>query len=37
MGRKNWLFSNILARAQSSTVIYSLIETAKENDLDPYT
>lgn len=23
-------------RAQSSAVIYSLIETAKENDLDPY-
>ena len=36
MGRKNWLFSNTLAGAQSSAVIYSLIETAKENDLDPY-
>lgn len=36
MGRKNWLFSNAPAGAQSSAVIYSLIETAKENDLDPY-
>lgn len=36
MGRKNWLFSNTSAGAQSSAVIYSLIETAKENELDPY-
>ena len=36
MGRKNWLFSNTPAGAQSSAVIYSLIETAKENDLNPY-
>lgn len=35
-GRKNWLFSNTPAGAQSSAVIYSLIETAKENNLDPY-
>lgn len=35
-GRKNWLFSNNPAGAQSSAEIYSLIETAKENDLDPY-
>lgn len=36
MGRKNWLFANTPAGAQSSSVIYSLIETAKENGLDPY-
>lgn len=36
MGRKNWLFANILAGAQSGAVIYSLIETAKENSLDSY-
>ena len=36
MGRKNWLFSNTPAGAQSSAVIYSLIETAKENDLESY-
>lgn len=36
MGRKNWLFANTPAGAQSSAVIYSVIETAKENNLDPY-
>ena len=36
MGRKNWLFANTPAGAQPSAVIYSLIETAKENGLDPY-
>jgi transposase len=36
MGRKNWLFANTPGGAQSSAVIYSLIETAKESGLDPY-
>ena len=36
MGRKNWLFANTPAGAQSSAVVYSLIETAKEHKLDPY-
>ena len=36
MGRKNWLFANTPAGAQASAVIFSLIETAKENGLDPY-
>ena len=36
IGRKNWLFANTPAGAQSSAVIYSLIETAKETGLDPY-
>ena len=36
MGRKNWLFANSPGGAQASSVIYSLIETAKENGLDPY-
>lgn len=36
MGRKNFLFANTPAGAQSSAVIYSIIETAKENGLDPY-
>ena len=36
MGRKNWLFANTPAGAESSAVIYSLIETAKENGVDPY-
>ena len=36
MGRKNWLFANTSGGAQASSVIYSLIETAKANGLDPY-
>ena len=36
MGRKNWLFANTEGGAQSSAIVYSLIETARENDLDPY-
>ena len=36
MGRKNWLFANTPGGAQASAMIYSLIETAKENSLDPY-
>ena len=36
MGRKNWLFANTPGSAQASAMIYSLIETAKENGLDPY-
>ena len=35
MGRKNWL-ANTPGGAQTSSMIYSLIETAKENGLDPY-
>ena len=35
MGRKN-LFANTEGGVQSSAMIYSLIETAKENGLDPY-
>lgn len=36
MGRKAWLFSNTPAGARASSVIYSIIETAKENNLHPY-
>ena len=36
IGRKNWLFSNTPKGADASAVIYSLIETAKENDLNPF-
>ena len=34
IGRKNWLFSQSFNGAKSS-IILSLIETAKRNDLDP--
>lgn len=36
VGRRNWLFSNSQAGARASAAIYSLIETAKHNDLEPY-
>jgi transposase len=37
IGRKNWLFSNTPRGAKTSAIIYSIIETAKENGLDPFT
>ena len=36
MGRKNFLFANVPKGAEASAVIYSMVETAKENGLDPY-
>ena len=33
IGRKNWLFSNTVKGANSSAIIYSIIETAKANGL----
>jgi len=36
MGRKAWLFSNTPQGAKASAVIYSIIETAKENNLNPF-
>lgn len=36
VGRKNWLFSGSPTGANASALIYSLIETAKANNLEPY-
>jgi transposase len=36
IGRKNWLFCNTPKGAKASAVIYSIIETAKENGLNPH-
>ena len=36
MGRKSWLFSTSVAGVNASANLYSLIETAKANDLEPY-
>ncbi len=36
LGRKNWLFSGHPRGADASAAIFSLIETAKANDLEPY-
>jgi hypothetical protein len=37
IGRKNWLFANTPGGARCSATIYSLVETAKENALNPFT
>ncbi len=36
IGRKNWLFSNSTKGAKASGSLYSIIETAKANGLEPY-
>jgi hypothetical protein len=36
MGRKNWLFCNTPNGAMASSIVYSIIETAKENGLKPF-
>ncbi len=35
-GRKNSLFSDTVSGAKASANLYSLIETAKVNDLEPF-
>ena len=36
VGRKNFLFCNSVAGDKSSADLYSLVETAKANSLEPY-
>ena len=36
IGRKNWLFSNTTSGAHASSILYSMVETAKANDLVPF-
>lgn len=36
LGRKNWLFSQSVRGAEASAALYSMIETAKANGLEPY-
>jgi len=36
IGRKNWLFSGSPKGAAASAAVYSIIETAKANGLNPY-
>jgi transposase len=36
IGRNNWLFSQSTAGAHSSAALYSLVETAKANETDPF-
>ena len=35
MGRKAWLFSNTPQGAEASSILYSLVQTAKANGLNP--
>ena len=35
-GRKNWLFADTPAGAHASAALYSIVETAKANKIDPY-
>jgi len=37
VGRKNWLFSDTAKGAESSAIVYTLVETAKANGLNPHT
>ena len=36
LGRKAWLFSNTPSGATASAITYSIVETAKENGLNPF-
>ena len=36
LGRKNWLFCDSVKGAEASAVVYTLVETAKANGIDPY-
>ena len=36
IGRKNWMFSDSQSGAKASAMLYSIIETAKANGLEPY-
>ncbi len=36
VGRKGWLFADTVAGAQASANLYSIVETAKANGLEPY-
>lgn len=37
IGRKNWLFSDTPKGASASAAVYSIVETAKANNLNVYT
>lgn len=36
IGRKNWLFCDTVKGAESSAIVYSLVETSKANGIDTY-
>jgi transposase len=36
LGRRNWLFADTVKGAKASATLYSLVSTARANDLEPY-
>ena len=36
VGRKNWLFCDTPKGAEASAIVYTLVETAKANRLEPF-
>jgi hypothetical protein len=36
VGRKNWLFCDTPKGAEASAIVYSMVETAKANDVEPF-
>jgi transposase len=36
LGRRNWLFADTVNGAKASANLYSLVQTARANDLEPY-
>ena len=36
VGCKNWMFSNSVKGAKTSTNLYSLVEASKANGIEPY-
>ena len=36
LGRKNWLFCDTTKGAEASTIVYSLVESAKANGVEPF-
>jgi hypothetical protein len=36
VGRRNWLFSGSPEGAKASAAVYSIVETAKANNINPY-
>ena len=36
VGRRNWLFSGSPEGAKASAAVYSVVETAKANNINPY-
>jgi len=36
IGQKNWIFSDSIAGARAAEILYSIIETAKAHQVEPY-